>query len=507
MNLVLAWISLGLGAMVVAFTALQTRPRGERLRLYFPAELAVLIVLAIITLPTQPPWSSGQGMGLSVMMGGLAVYLAALLGNGAASAEEGRHERWHLLLAAQRVALAVVAVDVVVLVSTGSTQYALMGAAVGAAVAGCLISGGLLLANPGSGPRDDVDEKAAAAELAALVTVLLAATCYLGSMHREPDSSRPWTVLPVLFTGVVALGLTVRGVLAGGRAQGWMMTIISAVPQVLVALVIGTRLQGTDAFWKCGLVGLGVGWVLALLARRGRAVRLEEGLLGLLLMAGAGVVAFQLLHGFGLGILALAALAATAGGFAGSERPILRVAGYLGGHFVLYRVYVEATGRTEDFVPGIFHTYAAILLAVAMPVLLVAVGRRWASRSQLQSAALAALITLAAGVPSAIAWILSGDAVQEAYLIGIPVGVALLGISGGADRLTRRWGALLSLPPVLAAITATHLLEPLVPKRLVEKQWWMAGLGVGLLVICGLIASRETEPTAGDAEGSAETQG
>jgi hypothetical protein len=509
MGQILSWVALGLGGVALAQSLVRRVPKeqaGTATPLLKPLSLAVVAILALaalLTLPVRPPWSAGQALAPGLILGGLAVLLAAWLGRGS-----GDDARSRFGSAAAQAAVAAVAVAVLLLVYPRQILDALGGFALGALTAGILLAGALRLA----GEEDSA--AADAAEGATLAAVALAATTWLATFHLNAAGVREWQPLPALLTATLAVGLAVRGLLASGTGRPWLLTTAAVfLPLLVMAALIALRLNGTPEFVYTVLLGLAVyaavAWSQSTEAPGGdgrgydpstpnaqRSTLTPRSALHALLVLGACVVAFRWLHGYGLGLLVLTGVAvalavrpaanlqpATSNPFAPYGQQLL-TAVTLGLLPVLYRVCEEWYEPAVRFQPEFFYYYVALVLGALLPSLIAGAAAYRKAGSTPSVLLRVGLAGLAAAAAPLLLVFLVGDRPQAAFLVGLPVGIALLLARGAGSAAEASLTRLLSLGMAYSAVQLTTFLTPFESATRMQRVTVLLALGaLGALAV------------------------
>jgi hypothetical protein len=542
----LSWTALGLSGAALLYALARAANSGCRflpapLRPFAAAAAIALLAGALLTLPTRKPWSPGQTLAPGLLLGGGLVLLAAGWVRGG---REEERENGGVGASAQ-VAAAALGISILLVIYPARLLDAVTGYGIGALAAGLILAGGARKRAPWlAGGEEEESEVASAAEWTAVVAAALATATYLAALHRSAPGVREWQPLPALFMAALAVALTARDTLrpAPGRAALYTLAAV-LIPMAVVAWLIGYRLHGGapsgPAFLRVVGVGAAIYALVAWLEATGgsgadgpsghpasRGAR-SRALLAALLALGAAAFGFRALHGYGAGLAALAGLAVAmalpaspalpAGG-----RPLLMGALVVGLLPALYRIFSERNEHRGGLEPDFFYYYAALVLGALLPALLAGAatglvrGRRLRERESEDSgvmvsapaAAALARVTLAgllaAAAPLAV-WLLVGERPQAAFMVGLPVGIALLA-AAGADERQRQGGrdgererplaCLLALAMACSAAQLTHLLEPLAMRTRLERVGILAAVGV--LALAGVAATFFWERRGGD---------
>ncbi|MBI3909368.1 MAG: hypothetical protein HY320_00355 [Armatimonadetes bacterium] len=540
MTHVLSWVALGLSGLALGYALLHAawakRGPGASVKPFLISPALILVLGALLTLPTRPPWSPGQTLAPGLLLGGGAVLLAALLGRPQAFSERAQDGSARFVAASAQVAAATLGIGVLLVIYPHRILDALGGYGLGAVTSGLLIAGGLRLATEDR----EAAEMAAAAERTTLAAITLAATTYLATDHRSVEGVREWQPLPSLLMAALAVGLAGRASLARARGPAWVHTLAAVfVPLVLIAWLAGYRLHGTPGFFRVALTGLAVYALIAWLGstssapagaparERGLHLRADLGILASLLMLGGGALAFRDLHGYGVGLAVLAGIAVATALSAHAENKdeaarspaSLQGAITLGLLLVLYRVFAERYDYRRGVEPDFFYYYAALILGALLPAFLGDSVRRWMHASAVPEPArpVSSLLRIGlAGAGAALAplalWLLVGERPQAAFLVGLAVGAGFLLASDGAALQAEAAGSpdvvgilirLLSVGMALSAIQFTHLLAPLALRTRGERIGILAAIAAIALAWIAATAWRERRAGARPAVESA----
>ena len=478
MSSVLPLIALGLSALVLLYAAM----RGGKGRAGLPPEqkpyvlatLAVLILAALLTLPTGKPWSPGQTLWPGLLLGGAAVLAASFLATPASA-----------------VTAATIGVGVLLLFYARYALDPLAGFMLGAVTAGVLVGGGCAVARDEGNPR----ERAGAVEFAVLACVAVAAATYLATHHRGPTGLREWQALPALLASVVAIALLGGELLQRDRRGGLAAAGAVILPPVLIALAVAYRLHGTAPFWQVAVLGLALfavtGWLgrsRAELPGSPAAVGVDTGLLSALLVLGGAALAFRWLHGYGIGLLLVAGLAAAGLSASATSSAALRGSLGVGVLVLLYRVYTERTGFSKGLELDFIYYYVALIFgALFAPLLLQLLPSASADRAETtpRLLRLGLMGALAASVPLGV-WLLFGERAQAALVVGLAIG-AVYQLARGTDDLAAGLGRTLAIGAALSAMQLTNILGDAGDKTRGERIVILMVVGVLLAIWLGAV--------------------
>lgn len=464
----LAYSSIGLAALV-ALLSLVLRDRQSQScwdwrRLALP--LIAGFLLALLALPTAEPWSTGGGC-----LWGIAIGLGVLTAGWVITAAGGS--------AAGLAAVAAAGISVASLLHPSQVQYVALGLLAAAAGPGLLY--------PQVERSDEQKESHAGGGILALLLCAGSAALYLSVFHNHSLPGRPWVAVPGLTLAALSTGWL--GIQASAEARSrfhpWIAEAgtqaLWAIPVALAWIYI-TPSEVHDGGRLLFLLAGAVVLVLLLQwAPPGADGRDEVGALHLTLLlalTGSAAFAFRTLHGLGVALLIVLALAGAAATIGGTRRKAAAVdAAALLLPLLLFRIFVE---RSEPFrAPPLdyFYFFAAASAGIGIPVLAGSGFRRTFARPAM---ILGAWVALAA---------LSPAVVLAAFDIRVTGGF-LLGLAGGT---VAAWCARADSPlPVwtlsVSAMAAASLMLPLVASltpetRLVRLVVLLAAVALAAAVI------------------------
>ncbi len=497
----LTLIALGLSALVLAYTGSRAgKGRAALLSAlapFFGTAVVVLLIGTLLTLPTSKPWSPGQTLGPGLLLGGLALLATVLI-----AAPPGE--------LAPAIAAPTAGVAVILLLYPRQPLDALGGFMLGMITAGLLLDLGLRSA----GDEHAGPERAAALEGSVLYGVTLAAMTFLATYHRTPTGVREWQSLPLLFGATLGIALLGGSTFRRGAAGSGAAAVIA--PTVVMAVVIGTRLNGTPHFWHVSLIGMALfavlGWIET--GRTGgpdaaRPYRSGSDLLTPLLVLGGAAIAFRWLHGYGIALLLLAGFGAT-GLFPpaarSGRRELLPAAFGFGVLVLLYRLYAERVGYTRGLEPDFLYYYAALILGAGLipglMQLLPDVERPPAG--VLPRLLRTGLVGILAALAPLAVWLLFGERSQAALLVGLAIGVGLQLTSDAGPRAAA--GRMLGIGAALSALQLTRLLGDFGTRTRAERVTSLLVVGLLLALWLGavmLLERRRSRLRAGGAPAAA----
>jgi hypothetical protein len=484
MSTTLSVVVLALGALVLlqtAVAALQARrPLQPPERAFLYVSAAALVVVVLGSLPTSPPWSPGQAFAPAMLLGGGGVLLAGLFGGLLPD---------HPLSRAASLALPALGVVLLTLWSA-SILDSLGGFMLVAAGIGLLA---IALSPSAAAPTG----LAPGAGLAAVAAIAVGTATYLATYHQNPDGVRAWQPFPALLAVAVAAGVAVQALVLP-RARGAMALIVPVVVLVAVGALAAFGLGGPRALLPIVAGGAGLGLLLAWLGGAEKDGEAEEAevaeaaerapgtLLVPLVILAAGLLAFRELHGFGIAVLAVT-LAAGGALCSGGRRDTLLLSVGILTALALYRMYTETYAYRRGFEPDFLYYHVALLLGAAVPAILAAALERGRSHTPASRTAAAACTGAAAMlVPLSIA-VLMFDRAQVGFLVGLPIGLALLAANWrpAFQRVNPTGAVLLMSLAGLAAVQFT----PLVAALALRPRWERAAVVLVFALLLALAAA------------------
>ena len=559
----MGWVSWLLG--LAAARARQTgtvRSAADVPRAYLIAAVVLPILVFVATLPSYGKFfAEGQGLGKGFLLGAVCALLAAWVP--LLAGEGGEIRRRIGATVAAPCGMGLVAAVTPLLMLRASLLDTLLGAAIGWFCVMFLVLLGML-------QRGDDAERPG---VLSLVTgtgfaILTCAAAALGEMRGTVDltatSTVSWSVLGMVFAAGVPLALLLSGILnAGltmvfGQMPGmsglartgetilpdalsrqtalrlWRLALASvvllALGKLLAARVVDTENHKLALHifqvMALGLFGGAAAWWVAASGRRleretpgnaGAIAWQNNAVAALLLLAGI-MVAFQMLAGFGVGLLLIGAWLTISLSVVFAQEPeagendtpsaepsavaanLLRL-GLMGVALLLYRVF---TSRFESELRGVSLTdqYAAfgLLLGAVLPALLTGFLLRPFTESTAPAPRIARLVVVGAlvlAVP-ALVLILWGTKCALALMIGLALAVTLLpsasttttAAAASKEALSpalRLLPALFALGVCLALAQWTHHIQPLTELTRADKETLMIKL-VAILAVVILIA-------------------
>jgi hypothetical protein len=484
----LAGVGLGIGALAAvvsyALPTLSGRPPTERPRpLLLAVGLGLTLVLFLLTLPTTPPFSPGQRLGLGFLIGGMLGLLATAGSARLARREEAYWPYPHVFA----LSLALAAVSLALLCFRGDPEEALLGCALGFG----MVAGLIRLAG---------SDATFALEPAAVLAATLVAGSLLAVYHFDTPSQRGWWGFPVALAGAWALALAIA---YAGRRLGALLPMLTGLLAAVLTLLVGglldRRLGAQEGMVPLLLFSFVTAALIVWLTTASQdapsPVRSRAAALATLLLLFLLVLSFKLLQALGTAIALLAVWAIIAPslnrGRAWAPVQLLIV----GANFLLLRLFLERIGASPgDVQPDLHYTLIGLALGVLLPTLSLSlyeppgVGRALA------------VGLIATGAPLALVALWGPDA-AVGFLLGLIVAPALTALLGlEADSWLAPAG-LVSLGMALVTVQFSRVFADLYQLPRVYKAC-LAG-GIALLVLLwiaglGLARLRASRRAAGE---------
>lgn len=459
----LFWGVFGISCLLILDAGIAAASRRSRLSGFtLGLCLATVVIGAIGFLPTRDPWSPGQGLLWGWLLGGPLLLLAVWLGLGA---------DWPRSLASC-AGCAALGVSTLALFASPSLPDALLGMGLGSIIVALLLN----VAEPESDPTS-----------AALAMIAVASTTFLALRHRDAAGARPWTVLPILWlvaTGGVGAALRAR---VRSTHVGPSLFLLGGVG-IAAAVALGLQLQGGSEFAPSLLIGALAAGVGQLSDRRAALNATQAALLGGAVALGGAAAAYRGLHGYGIGLAALAAWIVAGAGNRSDPAPGARVTAAMLTTLALHRCWVELGHSQDDSGNQAEYVALGLLLGVLLPPLLAALAPDLGRSGAAERAVTALGLAAAAACAAPAIWLLVGGAPQTSLLLGATLGAAIGTAIHG--RASSRVGVaiLVSLLAVMAATLITPVIEPLALKTRAERMTALALLGSLITLAAGCSA-------------------
>jgi hypothetical protein len=557
----MGWVSwlLGLASARTRQTGV-AREAANPPRTYLVAAVVLPLLVFVATLPSQGKFfAAGQGLGKGFLLGSVCALLAAWVPLLAGQASVVRR-RIGATVAAP-CGLVLVAAVTPLLMLRASLLDTLLGVAIGwFCVTALLLLG--ILHKGAEAERSDVLPLVTGTGFAILVCAVAALGEMRGTLDLTATSNVSWSVLGMVFAAGVPLALLLSGLLNAaltaafgllpgmgglGRAAQtvlpdahtrntalrlWRLVLASICLLALGKLLAGRIVDAENAklslqlfqVMALGLFGGGAAWWVVASARRlerespgnAGAIAWQNNAVAAALLFSGVLVAFQMLAGFGVGLLLIGAWLAVSLAAVFAQEPengendlpsadtpdvaanLLRL-GLMGVALLLYRVF---SSRFESELRGVGLTdqYAAfgLLIGATLPGLLTGFLMRPFAASTPPAPRIARLCVVAVlvlAVP-ALVLILWGTKCALALMLGLALAIVLLPSVSTASGATGReelspalrlLPALFALGVCLALAQWTHHVLPLTELTRVDKEALTIKL-VGILAVLILVA-------------------
>lgn len=493
----LLWGAGALGVVAWLLGLLSTRSARDRAgdeaaiaRPFLLAAVLLPVLVFLATLPGRPPFSEGHGWGRGFLLGGVGAGLAALV------VRRGARAFRPILVpvAVYAIALAVLVAPLLLLRTT------LMDALLGTMI-GWLVVSFLLFA----GWEEDASNRSLLVAGTGFA-VTLGATFALGTLRGPltPELARgAWSAVAAVFAAGMLPALLIASAPTERPLAFWQRWL---APAVLAGLswLLSSKVVADPKVFTVAVLGLGLGpalgWVLRNPSDEPNTDNAAAGdfsaALALALVASGFLVAYQMLQGFGVGLLLLAAWltpAATRGlprtGIGADRLTQLLLAGVV---LLLYRLFASRWDNDLRTVTLTDH-YAlfGFLLGAVLPRLLA--GLLEAPRPGLVRVVVAGAAVLAVPGVVVVLW-------NVKCALALLAGLALSGVVGATPerrtRLHALFPALLAVAVALALAQWTGHVLPLSDLTRVEKIRLLLVLSGGLFaLILGSGFSRQSART------------
>lgn len=554
------WLS---GFLLTRRRRLGTAGIAEALpRPYLAAAIGLPLLLFLATLPSRPPlFAPGHDLGNGFLLGGIGALLSGLvLIQGSLSVPGERSLHRTAATVASPFALGVALTAAPLLLPSDTLQIALLGVGIGWLSVTVVLLLGLIQNRKEDQERPELLPMIAGVGFVAL----LCATTTLGDDHGKvtfiaTSTEVSWAVIGLVFAAGIPFFLLLSTlpetlIFARNRANSWLSPLqqmqgrmlrtgfallgMAILGRLLSQRVADATLQvdtpkgpfgsllsliagPSRLFHLIGIgliIGLIVWWVSAAWMRQDQegentGAGWQNGALGILVVLVGTMVAYQILAGFGIGLMLLGVWSMIGLGLLRAQEPAAREAakqtdntatrvalqlvrlGIFGAMLALYRLY---TTQFEGDMPRLAYTdqYAVcgFLAGVALPLLLG--GFLLRSRADTPTSPLAQLFRLCVtgalllSIPSYLL-LLWGQKCVIALLIGLALTVVEIGQSSSGDILKEMLGklipALMALGIGLALNEWADRILPMADWTRVQKEHVLIQL-VGILIVLVLAA-------------------
>jgi hypothetical protein len=393
-DLVLGAIGLGIGLLaavisflIPVFTAssppVQERPKLAAGR---TLALALMLVLFILAMLKEAPFSPGQQLGWGLLIGGMAALLSASL-----LARLGKPQNAYLPYPDTLVlSLVLAAMSLTFLLFRGNPVDALMGCALGVVlVAGIfrVLSKAECASAEGSSPEPAFLDLPRLLEAGAIFSVTLASASALAVYHFNKADLRGWWAFPLALAGFWLLGRIIAFIAALQQpvakypsllllTSAVLAAAFAIVPSILLSARMETGLSSPIPLGNLIPAGLITAALLAWLILSHRSTEqswpaaLQVLSLAVLLVVFLTALTFRMEAGFGVGIALLAAWS-IAGSLLGLKHPLSNLpvqALAVGAGFLLLRLFLERIGATTGEADMSLHyTLIGLTLGALLP--------------------------------------------------------------------------------------------------------------------------------------------
>lgn len=486
MNVGLGWLGVGVGAVgcvatyLMAGGASASRSDADTSRnrqtawLTTGVTLLASIILWAVAMQRRVPFSPGQGLAFGFLIGGVTGSIAILLSFRLSEIVGlGDSIRSSRLGALSNIFYALFSVSLTYSLFTSNPWEALMGFAMGAAMAAILHT---------YMQRSISDELPVRTETWALFAITIAAGILLAMRHFDMTQQRMWWALPILIATSLAVADYIGIELASlGRLKdnpGKSMLVASLVGAFLLAGLTAIYSSSILHDWQLlGVIGVGlilgavICWLASVLLRStSPADGLEVGAGCVLIIVAFVTVAFKLYSGLGiaLGLLGIWTVAIPGLGTRRTDQESkppsladsLTLVLVFGLVTLLFRLFLENYGhdlRTTDI--QIHYTFIGALLGATLPFVFAAAVIRLreapAGRAAIIGVILMGLAAAAAPLLLLTLWEIKA---VLGFSFGLTAAMAFMmyaRLSGGDDRYSA------GLLAVASQLTAIQFVGPL----------------------------------------------
>lgn len=538
----LLWSGLAVGCLgwlcsflLTAFAAPRATTDGPADQRRFPFLTALLPLLVwLLTLPEKPPFGEGHGWGNGFLVGGIAALLGAWIATRVDWSSATPLTRAAAVTAPAFAALAVIAIPLLWMRPT--VIDALVGIACGWFVVSFVVQETLTRESPGDGADADAANRLTSSLTlfsGMSFTVLLCAICALGvyrdfvvkSVTRGTFSAVALTLaagvpLAVLISVLLGNVLRRRSAKTDSKLQHPTLNNWGLPAGFLfflwIANLVAIKVVNSTAVFVVAMIGVLAGalgaWLISDSVKSSPEQKTDSGAeaavvapLAILVLLGAFMTAFQLLQGFGAGIVMLAAwpVAAlalvlrtgdsntAASGVAGSQQMALPLLRWLvfGVILVLFRLFSERYGSTaRSLEMADNYAFFSVVAGVFLPVLLCRILWRTPGDGPLPSKdsgvmlarwVMVAIVGLAA---LAIMLVLWGTKIALPLFFGLGL-CCVLGTTNLPTVRSLAGTALLALGLALALVQWANKTIPIADLSRTERMRALVYISIGLLVL------------------------
>lgn len=541
MTPVVTWISLIVGIICTAgAAAISTAIHGEgearidppsrrtlMITSVFTAVITVLLFLA--TLPYLPPFSSGQRLGLGFLIGGIISAAAGPFLTMMFHRTRNADSRWPSYAAGIAAAsTALSGVSLTFLIFSGYPQIALIGYAMASVMTAVFFRLGL------SGILEEVDDDAVPVsllgiEVYAVAAVTLAASTILAVERFAIDGRDWWPSVLLIFATVCLTSFTAASVATIRKVSEKPVKSYVVAALITVILTIGlTAIYVLKIYpdWRIlytVAIGSGAGllsaWLIGTVSRErdnSGSTGLESAIMIVLVLLAAGMAAFRLLGGYGIGLSLVGAWATAIPAYGllkwSDERPSLIPQGLhlfisTGTILLIYRLFAAIyAGELRELDLRAYYSFTAMILGAIVPFAVGTLLMRvrpvvMGVLSRLFAVGLIGLLSVISPLVVLIIWglraelgFLAGIAAAQAFMLLIYF-FAASGIPGwGRDPVTSLKVNLINIGILLSASQFTGPLLPLLDMTRTQKAYVLAGalaLAIVLTVVSWFVGRLE----------------
>lgn len=472
METTLVWMGFGAGIIVALLSFLIPVLSGSQRSVWLhkrfvtTALFAGVVVIAafLLTLPKDPPFSTGQQMGWGMLIGGFAALLAAL-GILRINGGDSQDPYWPYP-GGFSLSLGLTAVALTLGIFPGNPIDGVIGCALGFVGVALIFQ----LGETGESIESETNNASrfnTPLEAGALLVTMLATGIALAVHHFNRPEFRGWWAYPIALTAFWLLGKAIaytgtahRGV-AGNRTIPVGIAAVAAIVFTLIpGWLLGIKMEQPQALAVLLASGLITAALILWLASAGESEGipgpkwLQFPALAAVLVVFLVVLNFKLLAGFGIVVALLAAwaLASCAVGLTGGKAWLAMRTITVGISFLLLRLFLERSGvESGDEALAAHYTLIGAVVGAMLPSVLSS-------------------LSLRSGL---------GRTVLLGFLAAV---VPLL--------MLALWGPDVVLGLLVGFIVAEVLATVLLPLRGISAQWsaWyaptgMMGLGMGLVMV------------------------
>lgn len=457
MSNAITWLGIVIGTAGFLFQYFRSRSSGASARAGTEPAMMLALVLTIlfwgISMFQQPPFSSGQTLGLGFLIGGLSGVIAGFLGARLTPQEAMTPASGRISSHAMSF-LALLTCSVTFLLFRGNPQWAMIGYAIGAVMAGILYRYFV--------PAISVFGNNM--ETWALFSVVVSSGIVIAILHFNQPFLRIWWALPILVATTALIASFIGMELQKGEGLSGIPTLVSGAVTIVLCTIFAWRLV---ADWNllggavAGIISMAVvAWISATCPGADHIRKRGVNVSALVTFAVVGfvVVAFRIWSGLGIAIGLIAAWSVISPNLS-TDSPVSRTmidAFSLGTAVLLFRLFIESyapeLGRIDL---RIHYTFIGALIGILLPMILIpSISSAGEERPKLVRVAAMGLIAAAAPLLIFLIWEIKA---VLGFMFGVTACSALLcflRVSGECTEagMCRYPGALLILGAELTTI-------------------------------------------------------